>query len=171
METFTPKRDLLCCSMLPKEHNSKSTDVRSGIYRIKPEKEKAFNVYCEMTIDSGCWTVYIQRRKNGDLDFYLGWAKYKTGFGQLNREFWLSNDKIHNLTSQGRYELRIDLFDFDNNQAYAKYQHFYIGNETSKYKISVNGYSGTAGDSLHYSKGARFTTLDRDKDDSIHNCA
>ncbi|XP_063442508.1 microfibril-associated glycoprotein 4-like [Mytilus trossulus] len=151
------------CSDLPK-------DVRSGIYRIKPEKEKAFNVYCEMTIDSGRWTV-IQRRKNGDLDFYLGWAKYKTGFGHLNREFWMGNDKIHTLTSQGRYELRIDLYDFDNNQAYAKYQHFYIGNETSKYKISVNGYSGTAGDSLHYSNGARFTTLDMDNDDSIHNCA
>ncbi|XP_071173857.1 fibrinogen-like protein A [Mytilus edulis] len=125
------------CSDLPK-------DFRSGIYRIKPDKAEAFDVYCEMTIDSGRWTV-IQRRESGDLDFYLGWAKYKSGFGQLNREFWLGNDKIHTLTSQGRYELRIDLYDFDNNEAYAKYQHFYIGNETSKYKINVYGYSGNAG--------------------------
>ncbi|OPL33708.1 hypothetical protein AM593_10188, partial [Mytilus galloprovincialis] len=151
------------CSDLPK-------DFRSGIYRIKPDKAEAFDVYCEMTIDSGRWTV-IQRRESGDLDFYLGWAKYKSGFGQLNREFWLGNDKIHTLTSQGRYELRIDLYDFDNNQAYAKYQHFYIGNETSKYKINVYGHSGNAGDSLDYSNRGRFTTLDRDNDDAKDNCA
>ncbi|VDI37606.1 Hypothetical predicted protein, partial [Mytilus galloprovincialis] len=164
ISTGSKKRKVIKdCNNLPK-------DVRSGIYRIKPDKVNAFDVYCEMTIDSGRWTV-IQRRKNGNLDFYLGWAKYKTGFGQLNREFWLGNDKIHTLTSQGKYELRIDLYDFDNNQAYAKYQHFYIGNETSKYNINVYGYSGTAGDSLHYSNGARFTTLDMDNDDSIHNCA
>ncbi|XP_071173867.1 fibrinogen-like protein A [Mytilus edulis] len=156
-------KDIRDCSDLPK-------DSRSGIYRIKPDQSDEFDVYCEMTIDHGGWTV-IQRRESGDLDFYLGWAKYKTGFGQLNREFWLGNDKIHILTSQGRYELRIDLHDFDNNQAYAKYQHFYIGNETSKYKISVYGYSGSASDDLDYHNNGRFTTLDRDNDDAKDNCA
>ncbi|XP_063440560.1 ficolin-2-like [Mytilus trossulus] len=123
-----------------------------------------------MTIDSGRWTV-IHRRESDDLDFYQGWTKYKTGFGQLNREFWLGNDKIHTLTSQGRYELRIDLYDFDNNQAYAKYLHFFIGNETSLYKINVYGYSRNAGDSLDYANLGRFTTLDRDNDDVKDNCA
>ncbi|XP_076111846.1 ryncolin-4-like isoform X3 [Mytilus galloprovincialis] len=164
LSTGTQNRKVIRdCSDLPK-------DLRSGIYRIKPDKAEAFDVYCEMTIDYGRWTV-IQRRESGDLDFYLGWEKYKTGFGQLNREFWLGNDKIHTLTSQGRYELRIDLYDFDNHQDYATYQHFYIGNETSMYKINVYGYSGHAGDSLNYSNGGRFTTLDRDNDDANDNCA
>lgn len=40
----------------------------------------------------------IQRRENGYLDFfYLGWEKYKEGFGDLNREFWLGNDLIRAL--------------------------------------------------------------------------
>lgn len=35
----------------------------------------------------------IQRREYGYLDFYLGWEKYKEGFGDLNRECWLGNAK------------------------------------------------------------------------------
>ncbi|CAG2251442.1 unnamed protein product [Mytilus edulis] len=81
------------------------------------------------------------------------------------------NDKIHILTSQGRYELRIDLHDFDNNQLMPNTKHFYISNETSKYKINVYGYSGSATDCLDYSNNGRFTTLDRDNDDAKDNCA
>ncbi|XP_063443143.1 fibrinogen C domain-containing protein 1-like [Mytilus trossulus] len=152
------------CSDLPK-------DSRNGIYRIKPDHAEEFDVYCDMKVDHGGWTV-IQRRESGDLNFIEGWEKYKTGFGKLKREFWLGNDKIHTLTSQGRYELLIGLVDFDNNQAHAKYKHFYIGNETSKYKINVYGYSGSAGDSLNYHNGMPFTTIDRDNDPYIDkNCA
>ncbi|XP_063443193.1 microfibril-associated glycoprotein 4-like [Mytilus trossulus] len=157
------RKDIRDCRDLP-------NDYRSGIYKIKPDHTEEFDVYCEMTVDHGGWTV-IQRRESGDLDFYQGWEKYKTGFGQLNREFWLGNDKIHTLTSQGRYELLIGLADFDNNQAYAKYQHFYIGNETSKYKINIYGYSGSAGDNLNYHNGMPFTTFDRDSDLDHRNCA
>lgn len=48
------------------------------------------------------WTV-IQRRINGTVDFYRGWNDYKNGFGDLLTEFWLGNEKIHQLTSQGQY--------------------------------------------------------------------
>lgn len=59
--------------------------------------------------------------------------------------YHLGNDYIHAVTSQGRYELRIDLRDFDNNHVFAKYQHFYVGDESSNYKLNVYGYSGAAG--------------------------
>ncbi|CAG2251443.1 CYP3A [Mytilus edulis] len=42
-----------------KDCNNLRKDVRSGIYSIKPDKAKACDVYCEMTIDSGRWTVCI----------------------------------------------------------------------------------------------------------------
>ncbi|CAF4021142.1 unnamed protein product, partial [Rotaria sp. Silwood1] len=48
------------------------------------------------------WTV-IQRRINGTIDFYRGWDDYKNGFGDLHTEFWLGNEKIHQLTNQGQY--------------------------------------------------------------------
>lgn len=55
------------------------------------------------------------------------------------------NDKLYRLTSKGHYELRVDLEDFNGDKAYAKYSTFYIGDKSSYYRLTVNGYSGTAG--------------------------
>ena len=31
----------------------------------------------------------IQRRMDGSVNFYRGWAEYKKGFGDINTEFWI----------------------------------------------------------------------------------
>jgi len=43
------------------------------------------------------------------------------------------------------YELRVDLEDFEGNSAYAKYSTFRVADEVEDYKLTVDGYSGTAG--------------------------
>ena len=113
--------------------------VNDGIYTIDPDGLGSFQVRCDMT--SGGWTV-IQRRLDGSVDFFLGWSQYKSGFGDLNGEFWLGLDKIHRLTKSGLKMLRIDLMDFNNTQAYAQYTTFEISNETTQYTLSVAGFSG-----------------------------
>jgi hypothetical protein len=60
------------------------------------------------------------------------------------------NDAIHHLTSATSQELRIDLQSFNGDRAYALYSTFEVGNEMSKYLLSVEDYSGTAGKSLKY---------------------
>jgi hypothetical protein len=39
----------------------------------------------------------------------------------------------------------VDLTDFDGDKAYALYSTFRVGDESSKYELTVSGYSGTAG--------------------------
>ena len=51
----------------------------------------------------------VQRRVDGCLNFYRDWAEYKAGFGDPAGEFWLGNDKLHELTKDGDYRLRIEL--------------------------------------------------------------
>ncbi|XP_076106897.1 microfibril-associated glycoprotein 4-like [Mytilus galloprovincialis] len=136
----------------------------NGVYKIYPDPlEPGFDVYCDFETDNGGWTVF-QRRLNGQTDFYRGWEAYKIGFGDLEAEFWLGNQRIHTLTAAGKSELRVDMSDFDGNRAYAKYSTFAVGDAVTNYKLTVAGYSGNAEDSLNYHNGQAFTTKDRDND-------
>ena len=124
-----------------------------------------------METDGGGWTVF-QRRQDGSVDFFRYWTDYENGFGDLTGEFWLGLSKIHRLTKEGSNTLRVDLGDFDNATVYAKYSTFSVGDGSTEYILTVGGYSGTAGDSLDYHNGMRFTTRDNENDAwSRGNCA
>ncbi|KAL9985471.1 hypothetical protein ACROYT_G007885 [Oculina patagonica] len=142
----------------------------SGIYTIDPDGFGSFNVFCDQTTAGGGWTVF-QKRLDGSVDFYRGWADYKRGFGNLNGEFWLGLDKIHRLT-ETKNRLRVELEDTAGKTAYAEYDMFAVASEKTKYKLSVGSYySGTAGDSLIRHRGYPFSTKDQDNDTWGDNCA
>ena len=122
-----------------------------------------------METDGGGWTVF-QRRQDGSVHFYRNWTNYKNGFGNLTGEFWLGLSKIHRLTKEGSNTLRVDLGDFEGNTRYANYSTFNVSDGSTEYILTVGGYSGTAGDSLVYHNGRRFTTRDNDNDNG-GNCA
>ena len=91
--------------------------------------------------NGGGWTVF-QRRVDASVDFYRGWSDYKSGFGDLNGNFWLGLDQIHRLTKSGQNVLRINLMDFDNTTAHAKYGSFSVASELEDYELNVTDYSG-----------------------------
>ena len=145
--------------------------TQSGVYSVNPDGKGHFNVYCDMRTDGGGWTV-LQRRQDGSVDFFRGWNDYKSGFGQLTAEFWLGNDKIHRLTASRPSSLRVELEDWNGTRVYAKYGKFNISDEQAQYRLEVDSYSGTAGDSLAEHNNMAFTTKDRDNDRlSSENCA
>ncbi|XP_045878916.1 tenascin isoform X4 [Meles meles] len=146
-------------------------DTTSGLYTIylNGDKAQALEVFCDMTSDGGGWIVFL-RRKNGREDFYRNWKAYAAGFGDRREEFWLGLDNLHKITAQGQYELRVDLRDHGKT-AYAVYDKFSVGDAKTRYKLRVEGYSGTAGDSMAYHNGRSFSTFDKDTDSAITNCA
>ena len=72
----------------------------------------------------------------------------ENGFGNLNSEFRLGNDNLHRLTDTGDVMLRVDLEDFDGNFTYAEYSTFKVADEGDKYRLLIDGYKGTAGNSI-----------------------
>ena len=127
-------------------------------------------VYCDMETDGGGWTVF-QRRQDGSVEFLRNWAEYERGFGNLTGEHWLGLKNIHRLTPKGSNYLRVDLGDFAGSKAYAKYNSFEILDSYTQYTIVIGSYSGTAGDSLTYSKMMKFSTKDKDNDKDKGTCS
>ncbi|XP_007525269.1 tenascin-R [Erinaceus europaeus] len=146
-------------------------DTLSGVYTIflHGEPSQKLQVFCDMTTNGGGWIVF-QRRQNGQTDFFRKWAEYRMGFGNLEDEFWLGLDNIHRLTTQGRYELRVDMRD-GQEAAFASYDRFSVDDSRGLYKLHIGSYNGTAGDSLSYHQGRPFSTEDRDNDVAVTNCA
>lgn len=142
---------------------------KNGVYRVTPDpRNGTFEVFCEMESFGGGWTV-IQQRLDGSVSFNRTWAEYKKGFGNLRGEFWLGNDHIHLLTKAKDMILRIELEDFEGVREYAKYDEFYVANEYLRYRLSISGYSGTAGNAISFNKHFNhdqkfFSTPDRDND-------
>ena len=70
---------------------------------------------------------------------------YERGYLISKTNHFSGNDMLHRLTSQKPQELRVDMERFNGEKAYAVYSRFAVGDETSKYMLEVNGYSGNAG--------------------------
>ncbi|XP_078357593.1 ficolin-2-like isoform X1 [Oculina patagonica] len=162
------------CPRNCREHyqNGSTTD---GVYWVYPDEQEPIQVLCDMTTEGGGWTTF-QRRMDGSVDFFLDWASYKKGFGNLNGEFWLGNDNLHRLTASANMVLRFDMEDYEGDRRYAEYVTFSVADESDNYRVTIDGYQGTAGDSLlSLSKpisNMQFTTKDRDNDvNGNGNCA
>ncbi|XP_050092486.1 fibrinogen-like protein A [Anopheles aquasalis] len=145
----------------------------SGVYLIHVGSNSIpFQVYCEMEKHGGGWLV-VQHRFNGSVDFYRTWDQYREGFGDLNGEFWLGLEKMHQITSSRNHELIVEIQDFSGDYGHACYNGFRIGSESEQYSLKTLGaYSGTAGDSMTgTNKGMKFSTKDRENDVSVNDCA
>lgn len=118
------------------------------------------------------------------MSFFRGWNDYKLGFGRADGEYWLGKvgprgrgcpsakslltsrspplglQNLHLLTLKQKYELRVDLEDFENNTAYAKYIDFSISPnavsaEEDGYSLYVAGFEdGGAGTSISFFRGS-----------------
>ncbi|XP_073345450.1 microfibril-associated glycoprotein 4-like isoform X1 [Pagrus major] len=144
----------------------------SGVNTIYPiGTTSAVLVHCDMDSQGGRWTVF-QRRMDGSVNFYRGWDQYKTGFGSAAGEYWLGLENLFQLSQRKKYELLVDMEDFEGNKVLARYSSFSVGPESSGYTLNVTGFTdGGAGDALIHHNGQNFSTFDKDQDSSGTNCA
>ncbi|XP_063846648.1 microfibril-associated glycoprotein 4-like isoform X2 [Scylla paramamosain] len=150
-----------------------SGDSGSGLRQVYPYPGRPHHrvpVFCDHTVDGGGWTVF-QRRTSDAVrqDFYRTWVEYQLGFGDLEGEFWLGLDLLHQLTSTTLQQLRIDLDDYEGEHRWAKYGFFHVGAPETKFRLSVG--SGDARDGLSMKSGSSFSTHDADNDKWTDNCA
>ena len=126
------------------------------------------------------WVLIQQNFQNCNQSFYRNWVQYKTGFGNTNGNFWFGNEKLHLLTSNANWMLRVEVQSVDTMEwYYAQYSSVLISSENDFYRLQVSSYTGNAGDSFNdvsfptwVTNGYKFTTYDSDNDElTSGNCA
>uniref|UniRef100_A0A8C5X7R2 Angiopoietin like 4 n=1 Tax=Malurus cyaneus samueli TaxID=2593467 RepID=A0A8C5X7R2_9PASS len=142
----------------------------SGVFQVQPAGSQPFRVYCDMTAEGG-WTVF-QRRMDGSVDFDQLWDAYKNGFGDLHGDFWLGLEKIHHIVQEGKYNLLIELEDWEGNSQVVQFV-FSLGGESTAYTLNLLGpLSGELENALGEFRQLPFSTRDRDHDlKADTNCA
>lgn len=144
--------------------------LEDGPFVIRPVGGFNINVWCDQK--NGGWTV-IQRRIDGSEDFNRNWHDYVQGFGNVNGEYWLGLENIRLLTEESSsLQICMRTFgDIEPESATAMYGHFglKLGPE-NQYRLVIDDFSGTCGDSLVYHNGSQFSTFDQDGDMAT-NCA
>lgn len=156
---------------------SGSAANKPNVYKLKNFCDSCRSLltegYCDTLTDGGGWLV-IQRRKNGTENFHRSWNDYERGFGSLKDEMWYGLRALHCMTQTGQWELRID-FTFNNGtSSYLHYNSFSVGPAVDMYPLSISGFTGVAPTdpfTEYPISGQKFTTFDRDNDESSGNCA
>ena len=97
-------------------------------------------------------------------------------FGSLTGKFWFGLNALHCLTSQGQWELRIDLklTNINGTIIYLPYNKFAVGPATEQYPLTISGFieyttdpfysDYTPNDSGAALNTIKFTTRDKDND-------
>jgi len=129
-------------------------------------------IFVEMHVGN-CAPLLIQQNVDGSPYFSRSWETFKGGFGSKKCNYWLGNELLHQMTKDGQYKVRFDLQALASGQWYwAEYRTFTVDSEATKYRLTVSGYSGNAGEAMSYHNGRQFTTFDNDNDGhATGNCA
>merc|ERR1712142_1050109 len=127
--------------------------------------------------------------------FNAPWSDYRTGFGSPIGNFWLGLEKLHQMTSSGKWKLKIRVkWDKDyvlsgkgwervlradsraGRFGESEWEDFRVGSEATNYQLGIGNQlskNNWEGDPFHSHdlNGMQFSTRDRDNDRSSYDCA
>ncbi|XP_024212891.2 tenascin-X isoform X2 [Pan troglodytes] len=142
---------------------------RTSTIFLNGNRERPLNVFWDMETDGGGWLVF-QRHMDEQTDFWRDWEDYAYGFGNISGELWLGNETLHSLTQAGDYSMHVDLRAEDE-AVFAQYDSFRVDSAAEYYRLHLEGYDGSTGDSMSYHSGSVFSARDRDPNNLLISCA
>ena len=108
-------------------------------YTVYPTNDgDEFVVYCDLTTNGGGWTV-IQRRHDLKVSFARNSEHYREGFGEIDGEFWLGNEKIHRL---GQGQLLFKLLNENLDWTYDLYNNVFLDDSSTDFTLTAKDHSG-----------------------------
>ncbi|XP_052233843.1 uncharacterized protein LOC127846530 [Dreissena polymorpha] len=126
------------------------------------------------------FTVF-QKRFDGSEDFYRNFSDYENGFGSVHAEHWLGLKYIHEITSSGSYQLRVDIVRSNGSNGYDMYGNFSLqpgtkytlnlGSRLRSDGVLIENSFGSSLDTIGSPAGNAFSTYDHDVDPAGINCA
>lgn len=163
------------------EIHSDMIGQRDAVYHIypDPDSEAGVKVYCEM--NRGGWTRIFNRINKSPVafdrqaiwvrstlnsfqnDFILRtWNEYKTGFGDINGNYWIGLNEMQKMTFRNKMVLRIELWNTKTDHQFIEYDSFLVYSEENDFKVEVGKSDrATLVDWFAHHSGNIFGTKDR----------
>ena len=115
----------------------------------------------------------VNRVDNGPA-FNRTMNDFDEGFGPLKQNHWLGLKYMRKLVMNQPTQVRIELFNDEDDLVFAEYEYFHIQSKADSYKLSVG--EAIYGDLTEYlgsyHNDMKFSTFDQDNDeDPVKNCA
>ncbi|XP_066930066.1 ficolin-1-like [Clytia hemisphaerica] len=143
---------------------------QSGVYMVNLMGRQKKAVRCNMDVEDGGWLVFTRRTSQKIENFNRLWNEYKNGFGNMETEFWLGNDLLHELTKWKPHQVFVWGIGMNGQEGISMHRDFKVGSEDDGYRLTYDrSYIGLKSfekpgilDKSHYNM--LFTTPDRDQD-------
>lgn len=103
-----------------------------------------------------------------------GFSWNTSSFKATNMNIYFKKDNVNaRYFTRTVYKTPLHVFmqDWEGQTRYAEYSLFNMANELNSYKLFIANYSGNAGDSLRYHNTTNFSTINRDNDKCVDDCA
>ncbi len=112
------------------------------------------------------------QRKTSHIKLSNTWEEYKNGFGDLNGDYWLGLEKLHQLTTLATTALSISYrVRSDSKLVVAEYESFKVSSEATGYTLTLGAMVRGERNELGFHNNMKFSTHDRDNDVDVISCA